>query len=84
MPPSPDPAAPWITAQTWTQPGDDAQPNPRDHPQELRVRIEDAGAGAYAVLSTRRWAVDKDDLAQLFERLAALIDQHDKGMGQLD
>ena len=32
-----------------------------ENPQELRVSIEDAGAGLFPVISTSRWSMDSAD-----------------------
>ena len=50
-----------------------------ENPQELRVSIEDAGAGLFPVISTSRWSMDSAD-----ELIAVLkvIEEFIKKMGE--
>ena len=45
--------------------------------QELEVEIVDSGGGSYAILSTKRWALDIDDL----EKLVAMLKQEIESVG---
>lgn len=48
-----------------------------DDTQRLRVEIHDGGGGAYAVLITKRWAVEPQDLRDLAARIEAAVTAHD-------
>ena len=41
--------------------------------QTIKISIIDVGGGAYAVLSTERWAIDGDDIDKLARQLKDLI-----------
>jgi len=49
-----------------------------NEPQELHIRAENAGGGAYAVLETDRWAIDKEDLDPLRDVIAAMLAHTDE------
>ncbi len=46
--------------------------------QYLNIDIQDGGGGAFAVLSSERWAIDQDNLAALGRLLGHLIDLYDQ------
>lgn len=48
------------------------------HYQELIIELCDGGCGAYVVLKTKRWAIDKDDLKLFIKKLKDLINEYDK------
>lgn len=47
--------------------------------QTLTVTIDDAGAGPYIIISTPRWAIDKNEMGAFVERLMRLLERVEKG-----
>jgi adenosine/AMP kinase len=57
----------------FTQPSDS---NDDDLDQYLTVKVENAGAGHYFVIETKRWAIDDPaELTNLIEKIQAIINQ---------
>jgi adenosine/AMP kinase len=57
----------------FTQPSDS---NDAELDQYLTVKVENAGAGHYFVIETKRWAVDNAaELTNLIEKIQAIINQ---------
>lgn len=69
---------PWQTQVKLDQPADSNAK--KDEIQTLNIKVEDAGGGAYIVIQTKRWAIDREDLDELVVFLKTLCENYDKNM----
>lgn len=66
-------------AETWLQDSDSCESS--DIGQSIEVFTEDAGGGAYIVIKTDRWAIDREDVGKFCEALLRVCDRVGDGEG---
>lgn len=64
---------PYKIVKTFTEERDTSAPLGLPEFNQLRVKTINNGTGSYLVLETKRWALDEDNLAELFTQLTAML-----------
>lgn len=64
---------PYKIVKTFAEERDTSAPLNLPEFNKLRVKTINNGTGSYLVLETKRWALDEDNLAELFTQLTAML-----------